>query len=502
MARERGVRSPQSSRRCASPRRDARLVHLGSAAEYAETPGEHDRRGGSARRVDAVRRFKARGLQAGERGGRVGPRHGRCPRLQSDWSPDAADVPAGTRRETHPGRSGRGHQTIELGPLGAVRDYVDLRDIATAVQILASEASLAHRDYNVGSGRPTVVRDLVSMIAERLEFSGRGPRIIGRISAFARREQPGGRHHSHACHGMDAERRARRVGRRARRQPRRRVEPMSRTRLLLVSMYPLDAGLWGPTARITRLRDELARLVNLDVIDGYRAQRRPRLWRYALEGRMRGLDGIYVESSTFLPAESDLAFLGLSRALGIPVVTLRPGRLPALPRVLPARHAEAPAGGGSVSAGDARVGRRLEPPGLSHDGPGGGGAGSGRGGRPPSAGRATAHRRAAQPDGEPDPVRRGCSAAGTWRRSVDLRGRRSHGDRAWISSSTSSAARARIRALRTHAGSTCTAPRAPRFMRCFPRSSPRRSRGLGTDTTTSRCRSSCSTICPTAAQSW
>jgi hypothetical protein len=96
---------------------------------------------------------------------------------------------------------------------------------------------------------------------------------------------------------------------------------MSDTRLLLVSMYPLDAGIWGPTARITRLRDELARIVDLDVIDGYRARRRPRLWRYALRGRQRGLDGIYVESSTFMPAESDLAFLGLSRALGIPVVT-------------------------------------------------------------------------------------------------------------------------------------------------------------------------------------
>jgi hypothetical protein len=96
---------------------------------------------------------------------------------------------------------------------------------------------------------------------------------------------------------------------------------MSRARLLLVSMYPLDAGLWGPTARITRLRDELARMVDLDVIDGYRARRRARLWRYALDGRQRGLDGIYVESSTFLPAESDVAFLGLSRALGIPVVT-------------------------------------------------------------------------------------------------------------------------------------------------------------------------------------
>ena len=93
------------------------------------------------------------------------------------------------------------------------------------------------------------------------------------------------------------------------------------TRLLLVSMYPLDAGLWGPTARITRLRDALARLVDLEVIDGYRARRRTRLWRYALAGRLRGLNGIYVESSTFLPAESDVAFLGLSRALGLPVVT-------------------------------------------------------------------------------------------------------------------------------------------------------------------------------------
>jgi hypothetical protein len=96
---------------------------------------------------------------------------------------------------------------------------------------------------------------------------------------------------------------------------------MSRPRVLLISMYPLDAGLWGPTARITRLRDELARLTDLDVIDGYRSRRRLSLWRYALSRRPRRLDGIYVETSTFLPAESDIAFLGLCRALGIPVVT-------------------------------------------------------------------------------------------------------------------------------------------------------------------------------------
>lgn len=94
-----------------------------------------------------------------------------------------------------------------------------------------------------------------------------------------------------------------------------------RPRLLLLSMYPLDAGRWGPTVRIAHLRDELESLVRLDVVAGYRGPRRLALARYAASGRLRGLDGIYVESSSFLPAELDIAFLGLARALGVPVLT-------------------------------------------------------------------------------------------------------------------------------------------------------------------------------------
>ncbi|MGH2381491.1 MAG: glycosyltransferase [Candidatus Limnocylindria bacterium] len=86
-------------------------------------------------------------------------------------------------------------------------------------------------------------------------------------------------------------------------------------------MYPLDQGSWGPTVRISHLRDELSRLVDLDLISGYRGARRVALARYAVSGRVRGLDGIYVESSSFLPAEADVAFLGLARALGIPILT-------------------------------------------------------------------------------------------------------------------------------------------------------------------------------------
>jgi hypothetical protein len=95
----------------------------------------------------------------------------------------------------------------------------------------------------------------------------------------------------------------------------------SRPRLLLVSMYPLDQGLWGPIVRITSLRDELSTRVDLDLVSGYRGQRRGELARYAFSGRLRGLAGVYVESSTFLPAEADIAFLALARSLGIPVLT-------------------------------------------------------------------------------------------------------------------------------------------------------------------------------------
>lgn len=86
-------------------------------------------------------------------------------------------------------------------------------------------------------------------------------------------------------------------------------------------MYPLDRGKWGPTVRIGHLRDELSRLVQLDVVDGYRGPRRLAVARSTLSGRLRRLAGIYVESSSFLPAETDLAFLALARALGVPVLT-------------------------------------------------------------------------------------------------------------------------------------------------------------------------------------
>lgn len=97
--------------------------------------------------------------------------------------------------------------------------------------------------------------------------------------------------------------------------------PRDRPRLLLLSMYPLDRGLWGATTRITQLRDALGRLVSLDVVSGTRARRAGALTRYLASGRLHGLAGIYVENATTLPGPVDLAFLGIARARRIPILT-------------------------------------------------------------------------------------------------------------------------------------------------------------------------------------
>jgi glycosyltransferase involved in cell wall biosynthesis len=86
-------------------------------------------------------------------------------------------------------------------------------------------------------------------------------------------------------------------------------------------MYPLDRGLWGPTVRITHVRDALGKLAELEVVSGWRGPRARALWRYWRSGRLAHLDGIYVESSTFLPGPADLAFLGRARRRGLPVLT-------------------------------------------------------------------------------------------------------------------------------------------------------------------------------------
>jgi nucleoside-diphosphate-sugar epimerase len=61
---------------------------------------------------------------------------------------------------------------IELGPLGAVRDFVDVRDIAAAVVAACRAPRLEAPIVNVGSGMGHSARDLVRALAERVGFTG------------------------------------------------------------------------------------------------------------------------------------------------------------------------------------------------------------------------------------------------------------------------------------------------------------------------------------------
>ncbi len=94
-----------------------------------------------------------------------------------------------------------------------------------------------------------------------------------------------------------------------------------RPRILVLAMYELGAARSGPEVRIARMLAALRELADVDIVAAHRPGRRIALARYAAAGHLRGLGGIYVESSTALPSETDIAFLGLARSLGVPVLS-------------------------------------------------------------------------------------------------------------------------------------------------------------------------------------
>jgi NDP-hexose 4-ketoreductase len=61
---------------------------------------------------------------------------------------------------------------VEMGPLGSVRDFVDVRDIAGAVLAACRAESLGVPIVNVGTGAGHSALELVRAMAERVGFSG------------------------------------------------------------------------------------------------------------------------------------------------------------------------------------------------------------------------------------------------------------------------------------------------------------------------------------------
>jgi nucleoside-diphosphate-sugar epimerase len=152
-----------------------RLVVLGSAAEYGVVPrGRAVAEDAPTRPVGTygvTRLASTQLVQLAAEQGRVDAVALRV------FNPVGPGVPTenvvGRAAEAMAMALARGDDHIVLGPLDAYRDFVDVRDVATAV----AAAGLADRPVppvlNVGSGRAVTVRRAVEVLAEVAGFSGR-----------------------------------------------------------------------------------------------------------------------------------------------------------------------------------------------------------------------------------------------------------------------------------------------------------------------------------------
>jgi NDP-hexose 4-ketoreductase len=173
--------------RQAAPR--ARLVHLGSAAEYG--PGEQGTKVTEtaatrplgpygATKLAGTAVVTASGLDAVvlRVGNPVGPGApptglpGRVAALLRETG--AAEPEAGTGA------------VLRLGDLSAYRDFVDARDVARAAVLAALAAGPLPPVLNIGGGEAVRVRDLVHLLARRAGFGGRIEEAAGATGGSAR----------------------------------------------------------------------------------------------------------------------------------------------------------------------------------------------------------------------------------------------------------------------------------------------------------------------------
>jgi nucleoside-diphosphate-sugar epimerase len=152
----------------------ARLVRLGSAGEYGVVP--HGRSVAENDRTEPVGAYGVSHL-AGTRLFALAGESGRVDAVSVRvFNPIGARQPA----ENVLGRAAlrlrealaTGSAEITLGPLGAYRDFVDVRDVAALVRAIVLAPEVSHRVYNAGSGRAVTVRDAVGRLAAQAGWTG------------------------------------------------------------------------------------------------------------------------------------------------------------------------------------------------------------------------------------------------------------------------------------------------------------------------------------------
>lgn len=143
----------------------ARLVHLGSAAEYGAVPtGRPVSETFDERPVSTYGMTKLAGTELV----RAVHRRGRAATVLRVFNP----IGPGTPESLLPGRlvaalrrSAASGEQARLGPLDGHRDLVDVRDVAAAVAAAATATGPLPEVLNVGSGRATALRELAATAA-------------------------------------------------------------------------------------------------------------------------------------------------------------------------------------------------------------------------------------------------------------------------------------------------------------------------------------------------
>lgn len=87
---------------------------------------------------------------------------------------------------------------------------------------------------------------------------------------------------------------------------------------LMIGHYPIDKLDSAPKVRISHLYEQLKRKTNIDLITGFRSERRKELWKLLLSGKYKEYQWVYIEAATSTGIEIDFILLLLWKLIGVP----------------------------------------------------------------------------------------------------------------------------------------------------------------------------------------